>query len=84
MREAFQMIRNRYVIDNFNPKVTFIVVQKRQKTRLLPASKGISLDPNTSNIPSGTLVTEKIVQNNDGSDFFLCSHYSKQVRWHFN
>lgn len=76
MINAFQIVQSHFGLrETYRPKITFIVVQKRQKTRLIPAPGS---SPSDKNIPSGTLVTETIVQNSDGTDFFLCSHLSTQ------
>jgi eukaryotic translation initiation factor 2C len=56
----------------YEPKLTFLVVQKRHHTRLR------SLDPKQvvgrhRNVPPGTLVDRDITHKTD-FDFFLCSH----------
>ncbi|XP_015785548.1 protein argonaute-2 [Tetranychus urticae] len=76
MPEAFEKISKKFGLKvSYRPKVTFIVVQKRHHTRLKPLNPDDS-EGKAKNVPSGTLVTQKIVSTNNGSDFFLCSHSS--------
>lgn len=60
--------------ENYLPRVTFIVVQKRHHTRLFPANHR---DKNTTdksgNILPGTVVDTKICHPTE-FDFYLCSH----------
>lgn len=79
MPEAFEKISKKFGLKvSYRPKVTFIVVQKRHHTRLKPLNPDDS-EGKAKNVPSGTLVTQKIVSTNNGSDFFLCSHSSSLV-----
>ncbi|XP_074605231.1 protein argonaute-4-like [Brevipalpus obovatus] len=75
---AFEFVQEKLRLGySYRPKVTFIVVQKRQRTRFFPIDKTGSVSAN-GNIASGTIVNDTIVQNSDDTDFFLCSHYSVQ------
>lgn len=56
---------------NYNPKITFVLVQKRHHTRLFPTSPQDA--DRSGNIPAGTVVDTAIVHPNQ-FDFFLCSH----------
>ena len=79
MKKVFEEITSKYgLVDLYSPKITFIIVQKRHHTRLRPVNEGDGVEKN-KNVPSGTLVTDKIVQKNNGQDFFLCSHEGSQV-----
>lgn len=59
----------------YEPKITFIVCQKRHHTRLFPtnprdAGKG-------NNVPPGTIVEKEITHSTE-FDFYLCSHAAIQ------
>ena len=60
----------------YNPKLTFIVVQKRHHTRFLPddLQNGVGRG---KNIPPGTVVDNVVVHPTD-FDFYLCSHEAIQ------
>ena len=63
---------------SYQPKITFIVVQKRHHTRFFPMSKG---EPNAvgkgKNVPPGTTV-DTVITHPTQHDFFLCSHAAIQ------
>ncbi|KAJ9554728.1 hypothetical protein OSB04_009342 [Centaurea solstitialis] len=60
--------------ENYLPRVTFIVVQKRHHTRLFPANHGDRQTTDRSgNILPGTVVDTKICHPTE-FDFYLCSH----------
>lgn len=61
---------------DYQPGITFIVVQKRHHTRLFPMSQGDST--RSGNVPAGTIVDKDIVHPRE-FDFFLCSHDGIQV-----
>ena len=61
---------------SYNPKVTFLVVQKRHHTRFFPINTNVCEDRNR-NLPAGTIVDKTIVRP-DSVDFFLLSHGSIQ------
>ncbi|KAH7842876.1 hypothetical protein Vadar_010056 [Vaccinium darrowii] len=60
---------------NYQPPVTFIVVQKRHHTRLFPNNHRdrSSTDKKSGNILPGTVVDSKICHPTE-FDFYLCSH----------
>lgn len=59
---------------NYQPPVTFIVVQKRHHTRLFPNNhKDRSSTDKSGNILPGTVVDSKICHPTE-FDFYLCSH----------
>lgn len=79
MDDAFERITAKYKLRKpYRPKITFIVVQKRHHTRIKPENAD-DCEGRAKNVPSGTLVTNKIVSTNNGSDFFLCSQSSSVV-----
>jgi protein argonaute-2 len=79
MKKVFEKITSKYFLtESYRPRITFIIVQKRHHTRLRPSDENDGVEK-SKNVPSGTLVTEKIVQKHDGTDFFLCSHEGSQV-----
>ncbi len=65
---------------NYNPKTTFIIVQKRHHTRFVPKQVYNSSDPNPryQNISPGTVVEKSITHKTD-FDFYLCSHEGRLV-----
>ena len=65
LRQAFQRFAG------YNPKVTFIVVQKRHHTRFMVEKTG-------KNIPPGTVVDQTVTNKND-FDFYLKSHPNQKV-----
>ncbi|XP_044756001.1 protein argonaute-2-like isoform X9 [Coccinella septempunctata] len=62
--------------DGYEPKITFIVVQKRHHTRFFPTNRNDSEDRNL-NVPAGTCVDTVITSLNQ-QDFYLVSHASIQ------
>ncbi|KAL8057742.1 hypothetical protein ABFX02_04G203700 [Erythranthe guttata] len=59
---------------DYQPRITFVVVQKRHHTRLFPADhKSRSTTDKSGNILPGTVVDTKICHPNE-FDFYLCSH----------
>ncbi|XP_054156483.1 protein argonaute-2-like [Oppia nitens] len=67
IKRAFQALKVGY-----NPKLTFIVVQKRHHTRFIPDDEKDGVGRG-KNIPPGTIVDNVVVHPTD-FDFFLCSH----------
>ncbi|XP_050298371.1 protein argonaute-2-like isoform X4 [Anthonomus grandis grandis] len=67
--------------DGYNPKIAFLVVQKRHHTRLFPVNDRDSEDqgrpdrPGNFNVPAGTCVDTHIVDPNR-QNFYLVSHAS--------
>ncbi|XP_057480952.1 protein argonaute 5-like [Actinidia eriantha] len=60
--------------NNYLPRITFVVVQKRHHTRLFPAQHGDRNSTDRSgNILPGTVVDTKICHPSE-FDFYLCSH----------
>ncbi|KAL8501279.1 hypothetical protein ACS0TY_020723 [Phlomoides rotata] len=60
--------------ENYMPRITFVVVQKRHHTRLFPAQHGDRRNTDKSgNILPGTVVDTKICHPTE-FDFYLCSH----------
>lgn len=64
---------------NFKPKITFLVAQKRHKTRLFPADPAKDGVGRMKNVPPGTIADEVIVHPTEES-FYLASHEGIQVR----
>ncbi|XP_076257754.1 protein argonaute-2-like isoform X5 [Rhynchophorus ferrugineus] len=62
--------------EGFEPRVTFLVVQKRHHTRLFPKDSRDSQDKN-NNVPAGTCVDTDITHP-FMTDFYLVSHASIQ------
>jgi eukaryotic translation initiation factor 2C len=60
----------------YKPKVTFLVVQKRHHTRFFPKSE--DADGRNKNVPAGTVVDREITHPTE-VDFYLVSHASIQV-----
>ncbi|XP_060537315.1 protein argonaute-2-like isoform X2 [Cylas formicarius] len=61
---------------DYEPKITFVVVQKRHHTRLFPLDPRDSEDKNT-NVPAGTCV-DTVITHPFMQDFYLVSHASIQ------
>ena len=61
----------------FKPKVTFIIAQRRHKTRLFVDNPSDGTGK-TRNIPPGTVVDKDITSLSE-KDFFLASHEGIQV-----
>ncbi|XP_066262501.1 protein argonaute-4-like isoform X2 [Euwallacea similis] len=61
-------------LDGYEPKIAFLVVQKRHHTRLFPVNDKDSVDVNF-NVPPGTCVDTNIV-NPGLQNFYLLSHAS--------
>ncbi len=59
----------------YEPKITFIVCQKRHHTRLFPVDRKDAGKGN--NVPPGTIVEKEITHSNE-FDFYLCSHAAIQ------
>ncbi|KAJ7556786.1 hypothetical protein O6H91_05G098300 [Diphasiastrum complanatum] len=55
--------------ENYQPKVTYLVVQRRHHTRFFPVN-------GEGNVPPGTIVDTEVCHPTD-YDFFLCSHTSR-------
>ncbi|KAJ3646696.1 hypothetical protein Zmor_024272 [Zophobas morio] len=62
--------------EGYEPKITFLVVQKRHHTRLFPMDSRDSEDRNM-NVPAGTCV-DSMITNPMMQDFYLVSHASIQ------
>ncbi|XP_053593614.1 protein argonaute-2 [Microplitis demolitor] len=62
--------------DKYEPKITFLVVQKRHHIRLFPAD-GRNSDDRGGNVQAGTIVDTKITHPSH-IDFYLVSHASIQ------
>ena len=61
----------------YEPKVTFVIAQKRHKTRFFVENKNDGVGK-TKNVPAGTVVNTEITTLSE-IDFFLASHYGNQV-----
>ncbi|XP_049825505.1 protein argonaute-2-like isoform X2 [Aethina tumida] len=61
---------------DYAPKITFVVVQKRHHTRLFPLNRCDAEDKNC-NVPAGTCVDD-IISNPCMQEFYLVSHASIQ------
>lgn len=61
---------------SYQPKITFLTVQKRHHTRLFPAEKATMV--RNGNVYPGTVVDTDICSPHQ-FDFFLCSHGAIQV-----
>ncbi|CAN6997728.1 hypothetical protein IGI04_018934 [Brassica rapa subsp. trilocularis] len=76
----FDMVLNRELLDvkltferdNYFPKITVIVAQKRHQTRFFPDTPNDGSDK--GNVPSGTVVDTKVIHPFE-YDFYLCSHH---------
>ena len=65
--------------ENYKPAITFIVAQKRHKTRLFPVNPRDSVGKNL-NVKPGTVVDHTITHPTEFS-FFLASHEGIQVKY---
>jgi eukaryotic translation initiation factor 2C len=63
--------------EDYNPPITYIVAQKRHKTRLFPVYPRDGVGRNL-NVPPGTVVDHTITHPTEFS-FFLASHEGIQV-----
>lgn len=63
--------------EKYEPKITFLVVQKRHHIRLFPANPRNS-DDRGGNVQAGTIVDTQITHPSH-IDFYLVSHASIQV-----
>lgn len=61
---------------SYQPKITFIVVQKRHHTRFFPTRKEDAIGKGC-NVPPGTTVDTEITHSTQ-HDFYLCSHAAIQ------
>ena len=79
LREELRGIREACLTlcNDYRPKVTFVVVQKRHHTRLFPANPKDCVGK-SRNVPPGSIVDTTITTANC-FDFFLCSHFGIQV-----
>jgi len=79
LRCELQAIRRavRRIKPDYNPLITFLVVQKRHHTRFFP-KRGDRMADRNGNVPSGFVVDTVITHPRD-MDFYLCSHASIQV-----
>ena len=73
VREACQKLE-----EDYQPGITFIVVQKRHHTRLFCSNPQDQVGK-SGNIPAGTTVDMGITHPME-FDFYLCSHAGIQVR----
>lgn len=62
--------------EDYKPKITFLVVQKRHHTRFFPVDPRDSEDRNC-NVPAGTCVDTEIIHPSD-IEYYLVSHASIQ------
>ncbi|KAF6204633.1 hypothetical protein GE061_018793 [Apolygus lucorum] len=62
--------------DDYEPPITFLVVQKRHHTRFFPTNPK-DADGRNQNVPAGTIVDTEIVHPTE-FDFYLVSHASIQ------
>ncbi|KAH7706972.1 ALG-5 protein [Aphelenchoides avenae] len=83
--DACRRFRTTYKKPNFKPTTSYVVVQKRNPTRVMPADPR-SLDNfegpyygrnTTGNVPPGTVVDDSITTNKY-PNFYLCSHKGQQ------
>ncbi len=61
---------------SYQPKITFIIVQKRHHTRFFPKSERDGVGKGR-NVPPGTTV-DSVITHNTEHDFYLCSHIAIQ------
>ncbi|KAK4488025.1 hypothetical protein RD792_003765 [Penstemon davidsonii] len=83
LNEELSDLKNAICDDNYQPRITVVVAQKRHQTRLF--LENFREGGPTGNVPPGTVVDTKIVHPFE-FDFYLCSHYgrigtSKAVRY---
>ncbi|KAL8513045.1 hypothetical protein ACS0TY_019288 [Phlomoides rotata] len=83
LNEELSDLKRAVFDDNYQPKITLVVAQKRNTTRLF--LENVAEGSSTGNVPPGTVVDTKIVHPFE-FDFYLCSHYgrigtSKAVRY---
>ncbi|CEF65684.1 Argonaute/Dicer protein, PAZ domain and Stem cell self-renewal protein Piwi domain and Ribonuclease H-like domain and Protein of unknown function DUF2650 family-containing protein [Strongyloides ratti] len=78
MKKEMVGIRNacRLFDPNYNPPITYIVVQKRHHARMFCRHLNDAVGK-ARNIPPGTIVDTGITSS-DGFDFYLCSHFGIQ------
>ena len=57
---------------DYQPKITFIVFQKRHHTRLFPKNRE-NASGKGENVPPGTMV-DRTITHPTQFDFYLCSH----------
>ncbi|ODM95231.1 Protein argonaute-2, partial [Orchesella cincta] len=75
----------RLVQENYDPKITFLIVKKRHHTRFRPVNQRDAVRPKF-NIPPGTVV-DTVITHPTEMEFFLNSHVgiqgtSKPTRYH--
>ncbi|XP_047068378.1 protein argonaute 1A-like [Lolium rigidum] len=58
---------------DYNPTITYVVVQKRHRTRLFPADYRDKPSDSTGNLWPGSVV-DSVICHPDEFDFYLCSH----------
>ncbi|KRZ00352.1 putative protein tag-76, partial [Trichinella zimbabwensis] len=63
-------------VSNYEPLITFIVVQKRHHVRFFCCDE-FAARGRGRNIPAGTVI-DRVVTSPDEYDFFLCSHHGIQ------
>lgn len=61
---------------DYNPKITFIVVQKRHHTRFFPSENGGRRNAGPNNVAPGTVVDDGLCHPYN-YDFYLCSHLGR-------
>lgn len=78
LRQELQAIRRACtnLQSDYEPKITFLVVQKRHHTRFFPTNQRDSEDRNC-NVPAGTCV-DTVITHPSAQDFYLVSHASIQ------
>jgi len=74
LRHEINRIRSacQSILPDYNPDITFVVVQKRHHTRFFPVNQQ-DKKGKSENIPPGTVVDRDLVSKYM-FDFFLCSH----------
>lgn len=75
--QAIQRACKRIDSENYEPGITFVVVQKRHHTRFFPRDSRTAHGRNF-NVPPGTIVDVDITHPTE-FDFYLVSHASIQV-----
>ncbi|KAJ8880835.1 hypothetical protein PR048_017306 [Dryococelus australis] len=78
LNEELQAIRRscQSLEQDYQPKITFLVVQKRHHTRFFPLKRE-DMDGRNNNVPPGTVVDTDITHPTE-MDFYLVSHASIQ------